>query len=67
MNQFIFIAQTRDGQIHIGTCQAPSGSEARLIIEKLYGADLVHQDLKGVTSKTLTTHTVTCRMESNHT
>lgn len=67
MNSFIFVVQTKDRQIHIGTCKAPSGSDARLIIERQFGSDLLHHDLKGVTSNTLTVHTVGCTLESNRT
>jgi hypothetical protein len=65
MNKFVFVAQTRDGQVHIGTCKAPAGDSARQIIKQHFGDELVSFDFKGVTSDTLMVHRVQCTLQSN--
>jgi hypothetical protein len=63
-NQFIFVVQTKDHKVYIGTLQAPSGSDASILIKTQF-PDWLHLDLKGVTSKKYTAHEVTCTLERN--
>lgn len=63
MNQFIFVVQTKDRKVHIGTLQANHGDDANILIKERF-PEWDSYDLKGVTSKKYTTHKVTCTIRS---
>lgn len=64
MNQFIFVVQTKDRKVHIGTLQADSGDDANILIKDRF-PEWASYDLKGVTSKKYTAHEITCKLETN--